>query len=269
VRTLGIEIRRLIAHPRAPVIALALILVYSAAARVLYLGDPCSTPCTGGSAHGLIFDEAYYVNAARVIDGIHPPAGAPYARAPLHKDPNAEHPQLAKLIIAGTIKLFGDDPWGWRFGSVLFGLIAILTMYGLVRSARGSPWLAVGAAGVMALDNLMLIHGRIGTLDIYYLAMVLIAAVLYLRDHPLLSGLALGIGGCMKLVALAAIPAFVLLELFVVLWARGGSPGPWTTLRTRAVPLVVMAGASVITLLIGVWVMDLLVPGYDPGTHIA
>ena len=203
LRALGAEIRRLVAHPRAPLIALALILLYSLGARVFYLGEPCSSPCLTGSSHTLIFDEAYYVNAARVIDGIHPPAGDPYADAPLHKDPNAEHPQLAKLIIAAGIELFGDDPWGWRIGSVLFGLIAILAMYALVRSARGSPWLAVGASGVMALDNLMLVSSRIATLDVYFVAMALVAAVFYVRGWALASGIALGVASCMKLEALA------------------------------------------------------------------
>ena len=93
-----------------------------------HIGSPCSSPCKTGADHGLIFDEAYYVNAARVIDGIHPPPGVSYADAPLHKDPNAEHPQLAKLIIAGGIKVFGDNPWGWRLGSVLFGMIALIAL---------------------------------------------------------------------------------------------------------------------------------------------
>ncbi len=132
------QIRPLIAHPRAPVVVLCLIVMYSFGARVFYLGDPCSAPCKTPASHTLIFDEAYYVNAARVIDGIRPPPGSDYAAAPLHKDPNAEHPQLAKLIIAGGIELLGDNPWGWRFGSVIFGLIAILAMYAVVRAVRGS-----------------------------------------------------------------------------------------------------------------------------------
>ena len=262
------EIRRRVGHPRAPLVALLVILLFGLGARLTYLGNPCATPCRTGDDHTLIFDEAYYVNAARVIDGIHPPAGQPYASAPLHRDPNAEHPQLAKLIMAGTITLFGDDPWGWRLGSVLFGLIALLAMYALVRAARGSPWLAAGATAVMALDNLALLHGRIATLDIYFLALTLIAAALYLRDRPGLAGAALGIGACMKLVALAVLPVFVLLELLVVVWARGQTPGPVATLRARVKPFLVLVMMAAAVLLLGVWVMDLLMPAYDPGTHI-
>jgi hypothetical protein len=268
LRSVTDEIRRALAHPRAPLIVFGVILVYALGARMFYLGEPCAAPCNGDSAHGLIFDEAYYVNAARVIDGIHPPAGAPYAKAPLYKDPNAEHPQLAKLIMAGGIELFGNNPYGWRMGSVIFGMVALVAMYFLATGVGAGPWFAVGATGVMALDNLMMIHSRIGTLDIYYVAMALVAAAFYVRGRPVLSGLALGIGACMKLVALGALPAFLLFEAFVVLWARGGSPGVLRTLRARAIPLALTIGVSIATVILGVWLMDVLVPGYDPGTHI-
>ena len=75
--------------------------------------------------------------------------------------------------MAGGIELLGDNPWGWRIGSIIFGLIATGAFYALVRAAGGSPWLGVGAAAVMAMDNLMVIHGRIATLDIYFVALAL------------------------------------------------------------------------------------------------
>jgi 4-amino-4-deoxy-L-arabinose transferase-like glycosyltransferase len=185
----------------------------SLAARLAWLGEPCRAPCRSATDHILVFDEAYYVNAARVIAGIRPPAGAPYANAPLGVDANSEHPQLAKLLIAGGIELFGDGPLAWRLPSVLLGTVAMLGMFALVRAAGGGPWLALGAAALMAADNLLLVHGRIATLDIYAVAAMIWAAALYLRGRPVWAGVLIGIGACAKEVAPYALLVVIVLEL--------------------------------------------------------
>src|SRR5581483_812762 len=143
------------------------LLLVSLLARLAWIGEPCHAPWRSPGDHVLVLDEDYYVNAARVIAGIRPPKGAPYANAPLGVDANSEHPQLAKLLIAGGIEVFGDGPWAWRLPSVLLGTVAILGMFALVRAAGGGPWLGLGAAALMATDNLLIVHGRIGTLDIH------------------------------------------------------------------------------------------------------
>jgi 4-amino-4-deoxy-L-arabinose transferase-like glycosyltransferase len=260
---------RLLANPTAPVFVLCLILVLSLYARVFDLDQPCKKPCRTPASHTLIFDESYYVNAARVIDGIDPPPGEPYHGAPKGKDPNAEHPQLAKLVMAGAIELFGDGPLGWRGGSVLFGLIALAALYTLVRAAGGGSWLAVGATGVMALDNLLLVHGRIATLDIYAVAMMLIAATFYLRGSPLLAGVALGVGGCMKEVALYLLFALILLEALRAArarWHPAGARG--STIAKNLRPLALCTAATVASFLGILWLLDVLVPAYDPGRHV-
>jgi len=292
---------RLLADPLAPTVALSLILVLSLYARVIDLGQPCTNPCKDTSNHTLIFDENYYVNAARIIDHIEPPPGAPYHGAPKGEDPNAEHPQLAKLVIAGGIELFGDNARGWRIGSVFFGLIGMAALFAIVLGAGGGAWLGVGAVGVMALDNLLLVHGRIATLDIYAVAMMLVAMALYLHRHPLLAGAALGVAGCMKEVALLLVVVVVLLE--ALRWARGwwlrhrgapeapgsdpaamaeathdarageiGSPprGPLPSPKKgapwRSLALFLAAGA--LSLLGLLWLLDVLVPAYDPVNHV-
>ncbi len=249
----------------APRIALCLILIFSFGGKAIDLSQPCC------KVHkpDLIFDESYYVNAARVIVGINPPANMPYHEAPLYKDPNAEHPQLAKLGIAAGIEVFGDDPTGWRAGSILFSLIALIALYALVRACGGGPWLAVGASAVMTLDNLMLVHGRIGTLDIYAVAMMIVSAAFYMRKRPLLAGLALGVAACMKEVALALLFVFVLLEGLQVarVWiAEHDDLRAALIARGRQLGLFVLASAAGTVGLL--WLLDVLVPAYDPGTHI-
>jgi predicted membrane-bound dolichyl-phosphate-mannose-protein mannosyltransferase len=217
-------VRRFLSAPRAPLVLLAVVSVLSLTARAAWLGEPCQSPCNKAGDHILVFDEAYYVNAARVIAGLKPPAGAHYADAPSGTDPNAEHPQGAKLIMAGSIELFGDGPFAWRLGSLVFGSLAILGMYALVRAAGGGPWVALAASTLMACDNLLLVHGRIGTLDIYVLAPMIWAVALYLRGRPILAGLLLALAACFKEVAPYALLVLALVEVLRLATARG-DPG--------------------------------------------
>ena len=127
--------------------------------------------------------------------------------------------------MAGGIELLGDNPWGWRIGSIIFGLIAIGAFYDLVRAAGGSPWLGVGAAAVMAAgqpDGHPRPNSHLGHLLRRPGAGRRRSDV---RGWALASGIMLGVAACMKLVALDLIPALVLLKALVVLWARGRSPG--------------------------------------------
>ncbi len=243
-------------HPALPLVLLAVLCALSLGARAAWLGDPCRSPCRTASDHILIFDEDYYVNAARVIAGIHPPAGSPYADSPLGDDPNAEHPQLVKLIIAGSIELFGDGPLAWRLGSLIFGTVAILGMFALVRAAGGGPWPALAAAGLMATDNLMIVHGRIGTLDVYALALMVWAAAAYLRGHPLLAGVLIGVGACMKEVAVYVLFALVVLEALEWLHTRRGS-------AARGLRLAGCTASAAAVFVGGLAIMDRIAPPYN------
>jgi predicted membrane-bound dolichyl-phosphate-mannose-protein mannosyltransferase len=240
-----------------PVWLLAALLAISLLARVAWLGEPCRSPCRAPNDHLLVFDETYYVNAARVIAGIHPPAGVPYADAPLWTDPNSEHPQLVKLLIAGGIELFGDGPFAWRLPSIVLGLVAILGMFALALAAGGGRWVALGAAALMAADNLLLVHGRIGTLDIPALAFMVWAAALYLRGRPVLAGVLIGIGAGAKEVAPYLLFGLVALEL--LRWARAR-----TEVVGRLVRLALCSVASAVSFLILLAVMGMIAPPYSP-----
>src|SRR5436305_549040 len=239
-----------------PIPLLVVLCLVSVAVRAAWLGDPCRSPCRTASDHVLVFDENYYLNAARVIAGVHPPVGATYAGAPLGDDPNAEHPQLAKLVIAGSIELLGDGPLAWRLGSLVFGTLAILGMYALVRAAGGGSWTALGAAGLMAADNLMIVHGRIGTLDVFALAGMVWAGALYLRGRPLLAGVAVGIAACMKLVAVYVL--FVLVVIEALRWLGSRRDAARGLIR-----LAQAAAASAGTFFGLLAILDRVAPPYD------
>jgi predicted membrane-bound dolichyl-phosphate-mannose-protein mannosyltransferase len=251
------RLRRGLRAPWLPTAGLVVVSVLSLTARAAWLSDPCANPCRGPAAHSLIFDEAYYVNAARRIDGIAVPAHQNYAGDPAGQDPNSEHPQFAKLVIAGAIELFGDGPFAWRIGSLLFGTLAILGMFVLAGASGASPWCSLLAATLMASDNLLLVAGRIGTLDIYVVALMIWAAAMYLRGRPLAAGVLLGVGATAKLVA-----PYLLLVLLLVELLRHRRTGLRAPARALAVVTVVATGVYLAVLA----VFDRIAPPYDPQT---
>jgi len=256
---------------RAPLIVLALVSALSLGARAYRLGAPCASRCTTANAHALIWDEPFYVDAARVIADIRPPRSLPagefpyYRHAPAGTDPNAEHPQGAKLVIAAALELFGDGPFAWRIGSLIFGSLAILGMYALVRAAGGGPWSAVGAATLMAADNLMIVPGRLALLDIYSLAPMVWGVALYLRGRVVAAAVLLAIADCMKEVAVYALLVLGLLEVSRVLLRvreAGGDhrlPSAWAW-RPALVRLAVAAIGSSALFIMGLWAMGLIAP---------
>jgi hypothetical protein len=186
-----------------PLRVLVLVSVLSLVTRLAWITKP----------RVLLFDENYYVNAARRMLGIRLAAEQIYATSPAGLDPNFAHPPLGKLLISMGIRSFGDNPFGWRFASILFGSYAILALYWLARSAGFSSWVAVGASSLMAADTMFFIHGRIGTLEILVLTFMLVGCAVYLGGRPALAGLILGLGACVKLVGFFALLAIGVLEL--------------------------------------------------------
>jgi dolichyl-phosphate-mannose-protein mannosyltransferase len=241
----------------APYVLLAVLLCVSIGVRSFRLEQPCDHGCRNHAAASLIFDESYYVNAARRLAGVAGGSDQPdYAKAPSGTDPNAEHPQLAKLVMAAGIEIFGNRPLGYRIGSVLAGTAVLLLMFALARAEGGAPWLALGATAVLAADNLFTVHGRIATLDIYYLAFMLGGVALYLRRRPVLAGIVLGVGATTKLVGIYALFILGLLEL-----------GRWATRRRGEIePLAMCIVATGIAYAVVLQALDMSFPAFDPGT---
>jgi dolichyl-phosphate-mannose-protein mannosyltransferase len=183
-----------------------------------------------------IFDEIYYLNAARVLIGLPPRsagqnltrvgvpvANIPYAGAPKGVDPNAEHPPLGKLILALSIYILGDNPVAWRLPSAILGTFAIVCVYGLARALRAPPGVSLLAAFLCAFDNMVFVLSRIGMLDIGVIAFLLAGCWAYVSRKPLLAACAMAIATLIKLTGLEGMTALVLFEL-----------GAWAVARARA-----------------------------------
>ena len=235
---------RLATNLRDPATVLPLLLIGALAARVVWLDLP---------RNSLIFDEAYYVNATRILLGWPVEAGAQYAGATPGLDPNMEHPPLGKLILALSMLIFGDNGIGWRIPSVIAGMTALGAVYMIVRAAGETAWLAILAVGLLAFDNLTLVHGRIGTLDMLVLAPILVGAWLALRDRWVLAGVFMALGMLVKLTAIYGLLAVLILLLIRI-------SASWRRDRRISIgdlrPAVTIGVVSAGLFLAGLWALD-------------
>ena len=144
-----------------------------------------------------IFDEQHYVADARSIlqgdDTLRP-----------------EHPPLGKLLITSGIFLFGDNPAGWRFFSILFGAIGIVLFYLVCRRLGMPKWALFLATFLLAFESLSFVQASVAMLDVYSLTFMLLSFWLYLRGQYLLSGVSVGLSALAKLSGALALPVILL-----------------------------------------------------------
>jgi predicted membrane-bound dolichyl-phosphate-mannose-protein mannosyltransferase len=245
---------------------LALLLV-SLALRVVWLDVP-SGYGTGGT---LIFDEYYYVNAARNLlrwpQGPDP-SKIPYPNAVPGTDPNQEHPPLAKLMIAASMLILGDNAWGWRLPSIVMGSLSILLFYLLMKRISRNGKYSFLATFLFSFDTLVYVDSRIAILDIFTLAFMVLGFYLYFLEKRELSAVALALSTLTKI---AGFYGFLVIVIFHLL--RDQRPSElvkkWrTTLIPKLkwlIPFGFYYAASGFILLI---VLDRLAGGSDPLSHI-
>ena len=144
-----------------------------------------------------IADEGYYVADAKSIIA-HQGTLTP------------EHPPLGKLFIINGIRIFGDNPLGWRFFSVIFGTISIVLLYFICRRLKLGNNATLIATGLFAFENLSFIQASVAMLDVYYLTFMLAALLFFISRKYFLAGILAAFSMLSKLNGSAILGVFFL-----------------------------------------------------------
>lgn len=180
---------------------IAAILIFALSIRLWRLSLPT----------GYIFDEVYYAKNANSLLS---------SAVELDAQGQAEfvvHPPFGKWLIAIGIRLFGNEEFGWRFASVIFGTLSILLIYLIVKKLFNSEFLSITAALLMAFDGLNLVMSRVALLDIFLMFFILLSIYFLIINNLWLSGSAIGLALSIKWSAAFLIPLVI---LFVVVYNK-------------------------------------------------
>lgn len=157
-----------------------------------------------------IFDERHYVSAA---EWIVQSRGHEVDLDPIMVDifvgdenrlPNPQHPMLGKLLIATGIRIFGDNPWGWRILSVFFGIASIFLFYVICRRLAGD-FAALLSTILIAFESLFFVHSNLAMLEVFFFTFMLLAFWFCLRNRYILTGVFIALSGLCKMTGLIGI----------------------------------------------------------------
>lgn len=178
-------------------------------------------PANPSLLEGMYFDELYHARTA--LEFIR--ADEPYEDT---------HPPLGKVIISWGIKLFGMNPFGWRFMDALFSVMLIPLFYiFMLKVSKSTIWSAIGA-GLFVIDGMRIVMGRIATLDtfaVFFITAAYLFMYLFFENFseerkfckwalPLaLSGIMFGISAAVKWTGIySGAGLFILLMIAVIKW---------------------------------------------------
>ncbi len=129
------------------------LLVFAAVIRLVRLAEP----------EDLVFDETYYAKDACIYLGYEPDTCGLTARS----EQSYVHPPLGKWLIAGGIKVFGHNSFGWRISAVVAGVALVWVAYLLAGRLFKNRWIALVSGLLVATDFLLFVQSRIAMLDIF------------------------------------------------------------------------------------------------------
>lgn len=127
-----------------------------------------------------MFDEVYHAVTAKLISNNDQRA---YEWTNPPPEPNTAvdwlHPPLAKYTQALSMKAFGQNSFGWRFSSAIFGVLVVFITARLALNLFKNKNISLMAAFIVSLDGLVLTMSRIAMNDIHVTLFILMALNYY------------------------------------------------------------------------------------------
>ncbi len=106
-----------------------------------------------------------YMNSSYFDEIYHPRTALEYLLGePIYE---VSHPPLGKGIISLGIRIFGMNPFGWRFMGTLCGILMLPILYVFMKNLFGRTAVAACGTTVFAFDFMHFVQTRIATIDSY------------------------------------------------------------------------------------------------------
>jgi dolichyl-phosphate-mannose-protein mannosyltransferase len=112
------------------------------------------------------FDEVQYVPASKAF-------------LDLKGYRNTEHPPLAKEIMALGIAIYGDNQYGWRLMSTIFGSLTLVGIFMLSLALFKDESAAFVATGLTLFNQLLYVQSRIAMLDTFMASFLIWALAVF------------------------------------------------------------------------------------------
>lgn len=127
-----------------------------------------------------VFDEVYHAYTAQLYLKNSPKS---YSLEQTNTKEAVEwtHPPLAKLFIALGMIGFGDNSFGWRLSSTIFGTLAALMAALLAWQLFGSAPVSYLTAFFMSIEGLVFTQSRLAMIDVHLLFFFLMSLYFYVR----------------------------------------------------------------------------------------
>jgi len=151
-------------------------------------------PASASYMNGMYFDEIFHSRTAKEY---------------IDDKPAYEwtHPPLGKILISAGIRMFGINPFGWRFMSGVFGVLTVAVLYVFAKLVTKNSLFAFASGLLMTFDFMHHVQSRIGTVDVFlvffimlmYMFLYMALAKERVRYLPLLlSGISFGLAFSVK-----------------------------------------------------------------------